>query len=277
MSNRSGRRKAIPWSALLWAFVVLSATAQTNHLFSPLRTEQLLGLNVEDSDGRKIGTLRNLIVDMQTGTLRYAVVSSGGIAGVGTTSRLAPAQFVSAATTKRDTLAINVTTARWNATPSFKSSQLASLAEPGRAEAITRYFEQADASTNFPKAPLSATGADRAGQASASEAKLKLTSDVIGHRVVSNTNEKIGEILDLLVSFGPPHETFAVIAPGRIFRRGHEYAVPLSALNAGDGGKLVLNVDSSTLQNAPAFDQAAWSSRTDPNRTLVYTYPSPTE
>jgi sporulation protein YlmC with PRC-barrel domain len=107
--------------------------AQTTGSSPPLKAAQLMGLKVEDTDGRKVGTVRNLIIDMRTGRIRYAVIGSGGFIGVRSTLKLAPAQIMSAATTKRETLSVNATMEQWKNAPTFKSSQLSSLAEPGRA------------------------------------------------------------------------------------------------------------------------------------------------
>lgn len=257
--------------SLAWA---LLGAAQTNPFSTPVKAGQLFGMKVEDSDGRKVGTLRNLILDTRTGALKYAVIGSGGFFGVHSTLKLAPTAVMSAGTTKRDTLALFATNEQWNNAPTFKASNLASLGEPAREREITRYFEASPANArNAAKYALSTTGRDAGPATNPPPAELKFANDLIGLRVVNSKQEKIGEVMDLLVSFGPPHPAFAIISTSRYFRHGHEYAVPLTALSPTDSRhKLLLDADAATLQQAPDFNQQAWESRGDSGAAKIFRY-----
>jgi hypothetical protein len=209
--------------------------------------------------------VRNLIVDTRSGQVKYAVIASSGFIGVMSTLRLAPSQIMSAATTKRETLFINTTLARWKSAPVFKSAQMASLGEPGRAQEIGRYFGQPEARVASASAPsLSATGG-------AQPAALKFASDFIGRAVVNRQHQKIGEVLDLLVSFGQPHPAFAIISTGRFLQHGNHYAVPISALAPANGRRLMLNADISVLERAPAFSLQVWNVTSADNQQ-IYSY-----
>ncbi len=252
---------------LVWA---LMGAAQTNPFFAPLRAEQLIGLKVEDTDGQKIGVIHNLVLDTRSGELKYAMIGSGGLFGVRPTLKLAPARIMSAATTKRATLAIFTTTGVWNAAPVFKPSALASLEDPERAREISRYFQTSGAQTMTANSrPLSRTGVDT----NTPRQELRFASDIIGMHVLNQQQEKVGEVLDLLVGFGPPHVAFAVIGNGRLFRHGQEYAVPLSALKSMERGrKLLLETDAAKLQQAPPFTEQAWNSTVAVSPIRVYRY-----
>jgi len=234
----------------------LAATAQTNAVAAPLRARQLIGMKVEDSDGQTAGTIRNLVLNMSTGNLRYVVIGTGGFFGVNATLKLAPVQVMSAATTKRETLAIRTTTTRRRNAPVFEYSNLAEIAEPHRATEISRYFQvsAAKASGGITHV-LSKTGRD--SRSNTQPAELRFSSDMIGKKIVSAKQEKIGEVLDLLVSLGEPHPVFVVMSGGRLFHYDHRYAVPLNAFKRSDDN-LILDTDAATLQQAPPFDQAAW-------------------
>jgi sporulation protein YlmC with PRC-barrel domain len=250
-----------------------AAQAQTNTTPLPLRARQLTGMKVENSDGQRVGTVRNLVLDMRTGELRYVVIGSGGFLGVHATLKLAPAEVMSAATAKRQTLAINATATQWNRAPAFKLSSLASLGEPGHAREISRFFTASSASIAATNA-LSTTGSENG--TNAPEPELKLGSDLIGMRVVNEKQEKIGEVLDVLVSFGEPRPAFAIISSGRLFHREHQYAVPLRALGFSQKeSKLTLNADAATLQQAPPFNQQAWAARARNDSSKTYQYPTP--
>jgi sporulation protein YlmC with PRC-barrel domain len=229
-----------------------------------------MGMRVEDAYGKKAGTVRNLILNMNDGRLRYVVVGAGGYLGVHATLKLAPAQAISAATAKSETLALNVTTPHWNQAPAFKYSSLANLADPARAHDVSRFFEMSGSTrprgaTNH----LATTGREPA-QANSPAPTLKLGSDLIGMRVVNQKQEKVGEVLDLLVGLGESRPAFVIISTGRLFHHGHQYAVPLNIL-ARANNKLELDADATALEQAPMFDDLAWNLRGS-NSLHVYRY-----
>jgi sporulation protein YlmC with PRC-barrel domain len=63
---------------------ISDATASVN---APLlrfnKASELLGMNVKNRQNEKIGEVKDLIVDLHSGHIAYAVVSSGGILGIG--------------------------------------------------------------------------------------------------------------------------------------------------------------------------------------------------
>lgn len=265
---------------LLGALIVFgtpAARAQTNHFSPPLKAAQLMGVKVEDSDGQKIGAIRNLIIDTRSGQLRYAVIGAGGFLGIRSTLKLAPVRVMSAATIKRETVAINTTLDHWNRAPAFKSTQLAALGEPDRAREIAAYFDQRDIRFANPASPtLSATGGT-GEQNEFQPARLKFASELMGKRVVDRQQQPIGEVLDLLVGFGQPRPAFAIISAGKFFRRGQQYAVPLTTLRHNSDGKLVLDATPADLLHAPPFDQAAWDRSSRESEPAIYTYSKPGE
>jgi sporulation protein YlmC with PRC-barrel domain len=263
---------ALPLLATLaWS---LLAAAQTNPFFGPLRASQLTGMKVEDTDGEKVGTVRNLILDLRDGKLKYAVIGSGGILGVRATLKIAPSHAMSTATTKRETLAISLNTPQWNNAPVFKPSHLSELANPDHAEEISAYFNTTRNHASNAKSPsLSITGRNSQPVTNAPMPDLRFASDLIGRRVVNNKQEKIGEISDLLVRLDPSRQAFVVLSSGRTFHHGNQFVVALSDLTASaNSGKLILNIDSPTLQQAPPFNRAVWESdgTNDPNRVYLY-------
>jgi len=272
MSTRSAMVKILSALPLCTGLLcALPLAAQTSSVSLPLRAEQMMGMKVEDTDGRKLGTIRNLVLDTRTGQLKYAVIGSGGILGVRATLRLAPAQVMSAATARRQTLSINVTAEQWNRAPVFKWSHLASIAQPAQAQEISHYFEPAAARASA-KGTLSTTGRIAAEETNA-EPVLKFASDLIGVNVVNQKEEKVGEVLDLLVSFGEPRPSFAIITSSRLFHRGHQFAIPLKELSASDNGRqFMLDADPAALQQAPAFNTQIWNASSTNGSTQVYHY-----
>ena len=48
-----------------------------------LKASQLMGMKVEGTDGKKVGKIRDLVIDPEDGAIEYAVLDFGGIAGIG--------------------------------------------------------------------------------------------------------------------------------------------------------------------------------------------------
>ena len=48
-----------------------------------LKASQLMGMKVEGTDGKKLGKIRDLVIDPDDGSIDYAVLDFGGIAGIG--------------------------------------------------------------------------------------------------------------------------------------------------------------------------------------------------
>lgn len=255
---------------LAWALV---GAAQTNPFYQPLKAKHLSGMKVENSDGDKVGNIHNLVLDMQSGELKYAVIASGGILGVAPSLKLVPSEIISAATTKRETLAVHVTTWQWRSVPNFKPSALADLSAPSRAKEISTFFEPTISQMREKQGLLSSTGQESNGTAGSSIPVLKFASTLIGTRVVTPQKERIGEVTDLLVAFGSPGQAFVIISTGRFFEHGRQYAAPLHALATMDKSKaLVLNADPASLQQAPSFDVKSWETHRTNQLDGIYVY-----
>jgi PRC-barrel domain len=250
------------------ALVVMSVTplaAQTNPVvkeFKPIKVSQLIGMKVENRDGEEFGRLRDLALDLRTGRIKYAIVASGGFLGVQARLRAVPPHLLSAATAKRNTLALNLAMASWIKAPTFRLSELPALARADRGEAINRFYQHAMAqsadgfvadSSVSSNPPLAQTGRD-AAEHSTPPRELKLTGDLIGSMLRGRSQERLGGILDLLVALDEQTPVFAILSTGKLFKdEERRYAIPLRRLNAGATGKWTLNADPEALRRAADF------------------------
>src|SRR5262245_56188796 len=110
-------------------------SAQTNRgdkSIKPLKASKLIGMKVENRDGVEFGKLRDLALDPRTGRIRYAIISSGGFLGVRQKLHAVPPNLLSAATAKRDTLALQLAIDDWKRAPTFRLSELPALTRPER-------------------------------------------------------------------------------------------------------------------------------------------------
>jgi sporulation protein YlmC with PRC-barrel domain len=48
-----------------------------------IRASQLIGMNIQNSQGKSVGEINDLVLDANTGKVRYAAVTYGGFLGIG--------------------------------------------------------------------------------------------------------------------------------------------------------------------------------------------------
>lgn len=253
--------------------------------FNPSKANRLMGMTVEDGDGQRIGQVRNIVVDVQSGCAEYIIVGSGGFLGIRTKLRAVPLQVMSPATAKRNVVEIAVPKVHWNDAPTFRVSDLDALAQPNRQKQIADFYKQAVndgmlarvTESQARSAPvLSATG--RATQPNhPGKAQLELASEIIGRTVVDRDRKRLGDLSDLLLFFHDHSPAFALFTTGKWARDGERtYAVPLRDLDLSENNKARLQIDPTSLDRAEPFDARALESavRHPSQAPVVFSYTS---
>jgi sporulation protein YlmC with PRC-barrel domain len=57
--------------------------AQARDKSGVLKASDLIGMNVQGTDGKKLGSIKDLVIDPEEGGIEYAVLEFGGFAGIG--------------------------------------------------------------------------------------------------------------------------------------------------------------------------------------------------
>ena len=86
MDGQDCRRKVFPLLTCVVLIVTLMAfglPAQARDKSGVLKASDLLGMNVEGVDGKKLGDIKDLVIDPEEGGVEYAVLEFGGFAGIG--------------------------------------------------------------------------------------------------------------------------------------------------------------------------------------------------
>lgn len=226
------------------------------------RISHLEGMKVEDFDGETLGTLKDFIVDMQAGEIKYALVSLGGLSGMVAKLKIVPAQKLSMATAKRETLSLEVPKFRWKRAPSFKKADLAALSQTQRAQQIYQFYALTPGEPKMtgkhslrPASELTPTGrqASRTAPATPRIAALQLASDVIGKTVISSQNKNLGKISDLLIDLTAERPTVAFLSVKK-----RTFALSLHRLTLTAANKLSLDANPAQLEQAKPFNQQEW-------------------
>jgi sporulation protein YlmC with PRC-barrel domain len=99
----------------------------------------LVGAHVRNADGEHLGVIRELMVDMQSGALAYALVSGGRFLELG--EKLHPVPWGALALDGAgDAFLLPVSKERFRAAPGFDTDHWPDMAAPGWAAGVQAWF-----------------------------------------------------------------------------------------------------------------------------------------
>ncbi len=127
--------------AIVAAFATVQAFAAERNMpqsnFGTDRVSQLMHKTVEDSRGKKIGSISDVILD-QNGHASYVILKSGGFLDLG--SRLVPIPVSALHTGKANNLAVNADQAKIKNAPNFDSRHWPNFADSGFDRNVNGYY-----------------------------------------------------------------------------------------------------------------------------------------
>ncbi len=136
--------KVFAWSLTVGA-LVLKALAADASGHANFRAEQqavsIIGLDVNDSQGQRLGRVKELALDLENARIVEVIVSSGGFLGLGRrTSAVPPGALVF--DSGRAALRLDMDKANFKAAPSFAMSKWVEHCQSGRVAEVYRYYGQ---------------------------------------------------------------------------------------------------------------------------------------
>jgi sporulation protein YlmC with PRC-barrel domain len=102
-----------------------------------LKASDVIGFNVENRQGEKLGDISDLAIDPQTGRVAFALLSQGGVLGVGAKFTPVP---MSALTFTDDKAILDISSDRLASAPSFDSDDWANFSDRNQIGETYRYF-----------------------------------------------------------------------------------------------------------------------------------------
>lgn len=109
------------------------------------RASRVIGADVLDAEGRKIGDIKDVVFDPNRGQVAYAVVGFGGLMGLGTRYYAIPWNVLHQPQPARpgDRFVINMTKEQMRNAPSFERNQWPDMASAAWHRDIARFYAQA--------------------------------------------------------------------------------------------------------------------------------------
>ncbi len=128
-----------------------------------VRASKLIGMEVENPSGKELGSVNDLVIDINTGNVRYAALSYGGFMGLGDKLFAVPWDAFDYQYNRNDeshnlVLAINTTTLKQ--APGFEEDNWPNLADPTFQRRVDKYYESASRESNGSN-PAARTAAKR--------------------------------------------------------------------------------------------------------------------
>ncbi len=230
----------------------------------------LLDEAVENEDGQVLGRLKDLAIDSEDGRVTYAVIASGGILALGKRLAVVPGPALSSATTKADTLALDVSKDRWLAAPSLKREELAAGLNSEHARAVDRYYRGRSASPSPEPGPNGAGGAPSPGAvapagrgsgggggAFSQERALRWARDLFRKKVVNRQGIRIGKVTDLLLDVSGRHSGYAIVSTPGLLEPSESFAIPFRLLHQAEAA-LEVDANPTMFESAAWFDTSKW-------------------
>ena len=215
--------------------------------FRLMRASQLIGKNVENSQGENLGEIKDLVIDVNNERVFYAILEFGGFLGLGEKLFAYPVRSFNQTSADTDKLVLNVDKDKLKAAPGFARDSWPDWLTYGKQ--VDKYY-----------------GETVKLKAMANQ-KLVRASELIGKDVNDRMGKDMGEIDDMVVNMNSGRIHYAVLEFDQSWNLNDKLiSLPLRAFNyvAGDQD-LVLNIDRDSIDTKRAYQKDSWPDINDNN------------
>jgi sporulation protein YlmC with PRC-barrel domain len=214
-----------------------------------MQATRLIGLDVRDRNGERLGDIEDVVIDARDGTLRYAVVGFGGFLGLGEKHFVYPVNALRAS--GRDGLTLNVPRERLEQSPGYERDRWPGNEDGNFWNEVDRFFD-----TDRSSAARSTQQGTR---------QFVRASEMLGKDINDRSGADVGEIDDIVLNLGDRKVHYVVMEFDRSWNPDDKLvALPLEAFKSFGGDELVVQRDRDSLRSAPSFERTAWPDFTDP-------------
>lgn len=227
-----------------------AATRQATQATSrDARVSQLIGKDVRNPQGEKLGEINDLIIDVNNEVIHYAILSFGGMMGLGDKLFAYPLTVFRHAL-DRDELVLDVDKERLRKAPGFERNRWPDWGAPDYNSSVERHFGQGNRMMPKPNA------------------HLLRASQLMGKNVDDSNGKNAGELKDLVVSMSTGRVRYAVLDFDRSWNMNDRLlTLPMKSLRFPADAKadLVLLAAREQLDVKQGFEKKQWPDVNDPN------------
>lgn len=214
-----------------------------------MRASKMIGARVDNAKGEKLGKIEDVIIDIDNGRAQYAVLSFGGMLGLGGKQFAIPVSRLGSGK-DGDRLVLNVNKEQLKDAPGFEPDKRPNFSEETYRGAVDRFFFKEETMRHTP-----------AG------ARLVQADELIGKKVNDRAGHQAGKIEDLVVNFNSGRAYAVMNVDQAMTGKGKLVPLPLNALSLPSRPDIapILNVDAKTLAFAPGFANGQWPDLRSPD------------
>jgi|SwirhisoilCB2_FD_contig_111_1125890_length_958_multi_5_in_0_out_0_1 sporulation protein YlmC with PRC-barrel domain len=237
-----------------------------------LRAKDIVGMNVRNAQGEKLGDVKDLMVDFEhPARIRYAALDYGGFLGIGDKLFAVPWQSMKlrhdADNNQRMFLELDADKDSLKNAPGFDKDHWPNFADNHWADEVHKHYrvhtENANVDVDVKKAPAKS-------DKNVATALIRRVSKIQGIEVKNEENQKIGKVEDLVMNANNGSVRYVALSFGGFLGIGDKlFAVPWDAVRLEYDAKdkkdcLIFDVTKESLSNAPGFDKDHWPNFADP-------------
>jgi sporulation protein YlmC with PRC-barrel domain len=175
----------------------------------PVRLSRLMGMKVVSAAGKNVGTVKDVILDTDAGRVHYAVLSVGGLAGIG--DRLFAIPLAQLKVDGRERLVLPIDKEELKSEPSFESESWPNWNEDAYGAKVDHY-----------------------GAAPVTNGRFRRASDVMKAKVRDSQGGAIGNVEDMVIDLHASRVDYVVVKFDRAWNPNDKLvALPSSAFSDG--------------------------------------------
>jgi len=249
------------------------------------RASKLIGANVKNAKGETLGEIEEVVLDNRR--VSYAVLSFGGVLGIGEKYFAVPCRMIRYQLRDKDQLdaTLDLDKETLKNAPGFDKTSWPDTADQGWISKVEAYYKTArtpePGTEETPAAPprTDMPQIDTRHDPKARDFKARRLSKLIGVDIVNPRNQNLGEVEDIIVDLNRGTVDAALIGYGGVLGIGEKQVlVPFDALAYDMGkGKFVLpanlaDLDAVAFKGAlPPLSDDTWVKRSREHFTTVET------
>jgi len=226
------------------------------------RANKLVGKEAKFADNTRAGKLDNLVVDLESGRILYAVFGMGGVGKIGEKRVGVPPELFTQTGTM---IQINADKAKLENAPEF-TSDMDKSCELGKADFVAKVYEYFGQNEWWKSSTPANEGTFH---------NTHKVNDVIGMKIINASNETIGKVDNVAVDLPDGRVVYVILNPDSSLGLGNNYyALPPNAFTlAADQKSLSSDINKDKLAGAPHFAGSNWAQLSDPQfASQVYQY-----
>jgi len=216
------------------------AQAQLTSVSGMNRASDLIGMDVKNRQNETIGEIKDLVIDLESGQMAYAVLESD-VSGMEDKSLPIPPGVLTQSA-EENTLILDVDQAKLKQAPSIDLKNLSNASDMNWENQVKSFYAEGQ----------------RAGLPQVNTESIAKASDLIGMDVKNQENETVGEIKDLVIDFRSGRISYVILSAGGFFGLGKKL-LPIAprALAQADSQKdtMVLDIPKERIKEAASLDE----------------------